>query len=200
MDEKTQELRDIFVEVTEESTVTERQDEARGSLTEDDERRVAERLEDVIGRMRGRYEFETDLPDEALRRLVRRFYDEASDGEIADALDVSRRDVFDARTDLHLLRDSDTAAPFDLEELRDLLDAEYTDGEAATVLDTDESTIGRYRQVIRTRQEIRQTSGRFRDEFDEILTDADLGARMTEDVRETGLEDATEGMETDVSF
>lgn len=200
MDEKTQELRDLFVEVTEESTVTERQDEARGSLTGEDDNRVAQRLESVITRMRDRYEFRTDLPDESLCRLVRRFYDEQSDGTIADVLGVTRHEVFTARMNLHLLRESDTHGPFDLDELRELLEAEYTDGEAATVLDAAESTVRRYRRVLQTRQEIRQTSGRFRDEFDEILTDADLGARMTEDVRETGLEDATEGMETDVSF
>lgn len=200
MDEKTQELRDIFVDVAGDSTVTERQAEARGSLAGEDDDRIAERLDDVITRMKERYTFDTDLDVEAFRTVVRRFYDDDDDEEIATALDTTRQEVFLARTDLHILREGDTDAPFDLEKLRELLDAEYATAEMATVLDVDESTIRRYRRVIDTQRASRQVNGRFRDEFEEILTDVDLGTRMTEDVRETGLEDATDGMETDVSF
>lgn len=200
MDEKTQELRDIFVDVAGDSTVTERQAEARGSLAGEDDERIAERLESVISRMKDRYEFNSDLTDEGLCAVVKRFFDGESDGEIAEGLDVTRREVFAARTDLHLLREGDTDAPFDLDELRELIDAEYSIPEAATVLDAAESTVRRYSRVIATQRESRQVNGRFRDEFEEILTDADLGTRMTEDVRQTGLEDATDGMETDVSF
>lgn len=200
MDEKTQELRDIFVDVAGDETVTERQAEARGSLTGEDAERVAERIEAIITRMRERYEFESDLSVESLCAVVRRFYDGESDDEIADTLDTTRHEVFLARTDLHLLREGDTEAPFDFDELRELLDAEYTVAESATVLDAAESTVRHYRRILYTQRESRQVNGRFRDEFEELLTDADLGARMTEDVRQTGLEDATDGMETDVSF
>ena len=202
MDDKTEELRDIFVDVADDETVTERQAEARGSLADEDAERAAERIESVIERMGERYEFDSDLPVESLCTVVRRFYDEDEDGDgaIADALDTTRHEVFLARTDLHLLRDGDVNAPFDMDELRELLDAEYSVAEIATVLDVAESTVRRYRRVLATRHESRQANGRFRDEFEEILTDADLGTNLTEDVRETGLEDATDGMETDVSF
>jgi len=200
MDEKTQELRDIFVDVAGDETVTERQAEARGSLTGEDAERVAERIEDVISRMKERYEFDSDLSIESLCGVVQRFYDGEGDDEIADGLDTPPHEVFLARTDLHLLRESDTDAPFAFDELRELLDADYTVAESATVLDAAESTVRRYRRIVHTQRESRQVNGRFRDEFEELLTDADLGARMTEDVRQTGLEDATDGMETDVSF
>jgi len=200
MDEKTEELRDIFVDVAGEETVTESQAEARGSLIDEDDEQVAARLEGVLERMGERYEFDADLDEEALYAVVRRFHEGKDDAAIADALDTDREEVFLARTDLHLLREADLEAPFDLDELRELLDAEYTLSEMATVLDAEEQTVGRYRRVINTQRESRQVNGRFRDEFEEILTDADLGTRMTADVRETGLEDATDGMETDVSF
>ena len=199
MDEKTRELRDIFVDVADDETVTEPQAEARGSLTDEDDR-ITERLETVIARMRDRYEFDSDFGDDDLHTVVRRFYDGDGDGAIAAVLDSTRHAVFLARTDLHLLRESDSDAPFDLDELRDLLDAECTVSETAAVLDAAESTVRRYRRIVRTERESRQANGRFRDEFEEILTDVDLEGPMTDDVRETGLEDATDGMETDVSF
>jgi hypothetical protein len=200
MDDKTRELRDIFVDVAGEETVTEPQAEARGSLADEDEEHVAERLEGVIARMRGRYEFDSGFGEDSLYAVVRYFYDEESDETIAAVLDATPQEVFVARTDLHLLREEDIEAPFDLDELRELLDAGYTLDEIAAELDADESTVRRYRRVVHTRRESRRVNGRFRDEFEEILTDVDLGTRLTEDVRETGLEDATDGMETDVSF
>lgn len=200
MDEKTEELRDIFVDVAGEETVTEPQAEARGSLIDEDDEQVATRLEEVLERIGERYAFESDLDEEALYAVLRRFYEGESDAAIAESLDVENEEVFLARTDLHLLRETDVDPPFAFEELRELLDAEYTDSEMAAVLDAEEETVERYRRVLRTQRESRQVNGRFRDEFEEILTDANLGTRMTEDVRETGLEDATDGMETDVSF
>jgi hypothetical protein len=41
---------------------------------------------------------------------------------------------------------------------------------------------------------------RFRQEFERLLGDGDLADRLTDGVHEDGLDDATEGMETNVSF
>ena len=80
MDEKTAELRDLFVETTGEESVTESQADARGSLSsESDEETVDERLADLIETMRERYEFGTDLDDGALVELVRRYHEGADD-------------------------------------------------------------------------------------------------------------------------
>jgi hypothetical protein len=54
--------------------------------------------------------------------------------------------------------------------------------------------------VVAVRDEIRRVNGRFTDEFAELLTDADLEEGLTDDVKDDGLDEATEGMETNVSF
>lgn len=200
MDEKTAELRDIFMDVTDESTVTEKQEETHGSLSSEAE--VAERLEDVVSRMRDRYDFGTTLSDEELVTVVRGFYAGDSDAEIARELgDASLgKTVSRARIDLHLLRDSDTDAPFDLDGLRDLVEADASNAECAEELGVSKSTVRRYRRVIETQQERRTVNDRFRDEFENVLQDRELSDRMTEEAQKDGLEDATEGMETNVSF
>ena len=200
MDEKTEELRDIFMDVTDESTVTEQQEETYGSLSSEAE--VDERLEDVVARMRDRYDFGTTLSNAELVTVVRGFYADDSDAEIArDLGDTSLgKTVSRARIDLHLIRDSDTDAPFDMEELRDLLDRETSTTDCADELDVSESTVRRYRRVVETQQERRTVNDRFREEFENVLHDGELADRMTEDIQEDGLDDATEGMETNVSF
>ena len=227
MDEKTAELRDIFVDVTDESTVTERQEDTPGSLTSDEP--AAERVEAVVDSMRERYDFDTDLPDAALAELVEGFYDGAGDAALAeraadtmdeadgedgdppdadtagddtadtDTPDLSRRDVFRSRMDLHLVREADTDAPFALGDLRDRLVDDEPVAEIAEEFDAAESTVRRYRRVLDTQAERRRVGDRFREAFDEILADADLAA-LTEDVTRDGLDDATDGMENDLSF
>lgn len=199
MDDKTEELRDIFVEATEAETITETQEESHGSLTED-EQRTNEQLESVIARMREAYEFRTDLPDEALRELVRGFYADRTDDELADDLGCATDEVFDARMDLHLLRDADTDAPIDLVDLRDLLVDDRSTGEIAEELDVSTATVRRYRTIVETENRARRVSHRYRSEFEDALPDAELSARHTADAREDGLEEATDGMETNVSF
>lgn len=203
MDEKTAELRDIFVETTGSESVTERQEESPGSLTDapDDEERNR-RLAELVAAMRERYEFESGLSNEDLNRVVRGFFDGDTDAELASALDADadEEDVFLARTDLHLLRESDTDAPFSVDELRSLL-ADGADDEAcAAALDTDAETAARYRRVVEARREATRANDRFRSDFDELLTDSNLSARLAEDARRDGLHDATEDIETDVSL
>ena len=197
MDEKTEALRDIFMDVTEESTVTERQEATRGSLTR--ERSPEERTERVVEAMAERYSFETDLENETFAELVRAFYADESDSDLADAIDESRHTVFRARMDLHLVRESDTDAPFDLDALRTRLDNDESVADIATALDAAESTVRRYRRTLETQTERRAVGDRFREAFDEIYLDTDL-ASHTEDVTRDGLEEATDGMESDVSF
>lgn len=199
MDEKTEELRDIFMDVTDEETVTETQEEGRGSITED-EAKEDDRLESVVREMRERYDFSTDLTDEALVRVVRGFHEGESDSAIAEALDVSRRVVFRARMDLHLVHERDADAPFDLQELRSALVDDAPLSEVADHFGVSESTVRRYRRVVEAQTESRRVSERYRSEFEDALVDADLSENMTDEMKEDGLEDATEGMETDVSF
>ncbi|WP_267641191.1 conditioned medium-induced protein 4 [Haloarchaeobius amylolyticus] len=193
MDEKTEELRDIFMDVADGETVTEEQEASRGSLA--DRGDVADRLAGVVQQLRERYDFRTDLDDEALCTLVRRFHAGETDTDIAEALDVSRHTVFRARMDLHLLRDADLDAPFDLPQLRDRLERGEAVAEVADDLDVSASTVRRYRDAVAARDESRAANDRYRDEFASILGDADITGTLTEQVKQTGLQDATEDAE-----
>jgi DNA-binding NarL/FixJ family response regulator len=197
MDEKTEELRDIFLDVADENTVTETQEESRGSLAGDGDDDADERIERVVGEMREAFEFTTDLSDPELVRVVQGFYEGETDSAIAEALGSSRSVVFRARTDLHLLRDRDTDAPFELADLRELLADGATTAEIADELGVSASTVRKYRRVVDARTEARQVSDRYRSEFEDAFVDAKLGESMTEDVTEDGLEEATEGMEAE---
>lgn len=200
MDEKTEQLRDIFVDVAGEETVTERQQEGRGSLTDSDDERIVERLIDVIGDMRERYDFETDCDDGTLAAIVRGFYEGDDDETLADDLDLDSETVFRARMDLHLVEDSDADAPFSMATLRDRLAADADSETIAAELDADRETVEHFGRVAAAQNRARRTSHRFRTAFEEILIDADLSIQLTESIREDGLDDATEDIETDLSF
>ncbi|QSX00649.1 conditioned medium-induced protein 4 [Haloterrigena alkaliphila] len=196
MNDKTEELRDIFTDVTDgEETVTESQENTRGSL-ERDERTTEERLESVVTQMRERYEFETSLSDDELISVAKAFYEGDSDSEIASDLGVDEDDIFEARMSLHLVSEND-ADEVDLAAIRD---REEDDAVLADEYDVGEAQIRRYRRVAAAEDESRAANDRYRDEFDSVLGDSELSEQMTTDVREDGLEDATEGMETDVEF
>ncbi|WP_440766521.1 conditioned medium-induced protein 4 [Natronorubrum sp. DTA7] len=196
MNEKTEELRDIFTDVTDgEETVTESQENTRGSL-ERDERTTEERLESVVQQMRERYAFDTPLSNEDLIAVAKAFYEGDSDDDIAADFDVDPADVFEARLSLHLVGEDD-ADEVDLAAIRD---REEDDATLADEYDVSPAQIRRYRRVAAAEDESRAANDRYRDEFDSLLADADLSEQMTSDVREDGLEDATEGMETDVEF
>jgi hypothetical protein len=216
MDDKTAELRDIFVEATGSDTVTERQEEGPGSLASSD-RSTGPRLRELLATMREQYDFSTDLDDDALETVVRRFYEEADDDAIADELGVDGKTVFRARMDLHLVRPADRDAPFAFEELRRLVVAgadvddcvaalhehEADDdegGDDAADAEIDRETVARYRRVAEADVESIRANDRFRDEFEELLTDADLSTQLARDAREDGLREATEDIETDVSL
>jgi predicted transcriptional regulator len=197
MDEKTEELRDIFEEVTGEETVTEEQEETPGSLAGGDEEDVDERLAAVVSRMREEYEFETDLSDEEYARVARGYYEGEDDTTIAEAVGIERREVTRARLDIHLVRDRDRDAPFELKRLRELLGDGASTGDIADELEVSPSTVRRYRRVVETENEIRSVSARYQADFEDVLTDAGISHDMTSEMKEDGLEDATEGAEAE---
>lgn len=199
MDEKTAELRDIFIDTTGSDTVTESQEETRGSLTDTDghaDTRVAE----IIDTMREKYMFVSDLDDDELQEVVTRFHDGESDAEIAERIDADETAVFNARMDLHLVRTTDRDAPFELADLRALLVDETPMADRATTLGADETIVSHYSEVVDADLESTRANNRFRDEFEELLTDSALTNRMAQNAREDGLQEATEDIETEVSF
>ncbi|MFB6102780.1 MAG: conditioned medium-induced protein 4 [Haloplanus sp.] len=198
MDEKTAELRDIFLDATGEEAVTEHRTESRGSLADtDDPERVDARLRELVTTMRERYEFETDLDTGASVRLIRGFYDGRDDEELAEELDVDAETVVQARLDLHLVREADRDTDA-FETIRARIDAD--EEPVAADLDCDAETVARARRVVEAEREATRANDRFRDAFAELLTDDDLTGRLASDSREDGLGEATEDIETNVSF
>ena len=204
MDDKTDDLRDIFTDVTGEETVTESQSEGRGSLTDVDEDAVDDRLRAVIDRLREHHAFETDLDDDALVRIVRAVYDGTDDATIAAELDVDAETVFLARMDLHLLTDDDTDFPFSLAVIRErLADDAAGDPDAgalAVELGAEPVTVERAIRVARTQTRIRSVSQRFRSEFEDSIPEAALAVSLTESVKTDGLDEAAEDIETNTKF
>ncbi len=195
MDEKTEQLRDLFVEATGEETVTDSQTPQRGSLLDgggDDVCGVLEAMRDEFG-------FDTDRSDEALCRLVRAFYAGESDEDIAETLGIAPSAVFEARMDLLLVRPDDEAG-VDTGALRERLDAGESLDEAAPTLGVSVADARRALRAREARERARATSYRYQIAFEERLTDHNLSVRLTEDAREDGLEEAAEDIETNVDF
>jgi hypothetical protein len=204
MDEKTAELRDIFVETTGSDTVTESQAEGRGSLADTaDEAAVDERLAELVATMRDRYDFRTDLDDEALVALVRGVYAGEDDDALAVDLGVDPETVRTARLDLHLVRSADREpqeASVSFDRLRRLVAEGASLDDCVAEVDADRATVARLRAVALADRQSTRANDRFRDEFEELLTDAALQANHAEGAHEDGLREATEDMETDVAF
>ena len=222
MDDKTADLRDLFVETTGEEAVTESQSAARGSLSTDegDKDAIDERLRDLVGEMADREEFDSDLPESELSRVVRAFFDPDTDDGGSDSwsteadaalaaslsADADAEAVFRARMDLHLVAEADRDAPVPYGRLRRLVRdssaADDPDAVLAAALpdDVDPETVHRYRRVVAAALAARRVNPRDRDAFADLLTDAEIATRLAADARRDGLEEATEDIETDVSL
>lgn len=198
MDEKTESLRNIFMEVAEGETVTERQEESPGTLT--GERPLEDRLTEVIDEMRDAYSFTTEESNEDLLAIAQYFYDDQEDETIADECGLSPSIVFAARLDLHLIRDEDTEGPISQKRLRNALEEKESAQTVADEFGCDTATVQRQLAVEKTKREMRQENYRFRDRFDELLGDADVAEHMPDDVTEDGLKEATEGLEVETGF
>lgn len=198
MDEKTAELRDIFLSVSEEETVTDSQEDSRGSLTDESDT-VETRLREGIEQLREKFGFTEDISDEKRCRLIERFYEGDSDEEIASAIDTDDETVFCARMDLHLVRDEEpTLEEGTVEMVREQPDVSPAELAESTGADADE--IRRCRAVLDATERSRRVSHRFRTLFEETMTDVELTGQIVADTQDDGLADATEGAETDVDF
>jgi len=201
MDEKTEELRDIFVDVAGDETVTEHQESGHGSLLSDEEG-VEERLLAVVDSLRERFAVDTELDDDALVTVIRRYYEGDTDAAIAELLETDEDAVFRARTALHLLREADSDAPFELARLRD---AEVDLDALAEEFDLSPAQLDRYQRVVTAQTEARHVSQRFQSEYEDVLHDAGISTVMTDAVRDDGLKEATEDIgsleeDADVDF
>jgi hypothetical protein len=197
MDDKTAALRDLFVETTGTDTVTERQAEGRGTLVDRDPERA---VRAVVAAMRERYAFTSDADGETLAAVVRAVHAGADDATVAADLGLDETAVRDARLDLHLVRDADREVPDGVAwaDLRRLADGDASLGRVADELGVDPADVALPYRAALADAASRRANDRFRDEFAAVLDDADLSDRLTE--MDDGLREATEDIETDVSF
>lgn len=197
MDEKTEELRDIFLGVAEDGTVTERQAEQKGSLAAD-EGAADEQLREVLAEMHESYDFGTDLDDDSLVRVVRGFHEGETDADLAETLEEDEETIVRARLDCHLVREDDLDG-HERARLRRLL-ADESESAVADELGVSVERIGHYQRVLSAEAAARQVSERFRAAFADALPDAAIATSMTEEMREDGLADATDGSETNTTL
>lgn len=200
MDEKTEELRDIFMEVADSETLTEPQENARGCLT--DTEADEDKIRTIIEQMQDQYTFEASLDVQTLVAIIRSYYQGYTDQEIAERLE-GVQDVDEVRTaryDLHLISDEDRDAPFDITHLRDLLDSGQSTDEIADSLETSPALVEEYAHLVQIEEERRLVGDKFRAEFDRLVGENGVTDQLTEAIQETGLDEATEGLETDTGF
>jgi hypothetical protein len=200
MDEKTEELRDIFQSISDSDTVTERQERGRGSLA--NEASIRADLQTAIEGMQADLGFDTTLSTADLVTVVERYYDGDSDREIAVELgdESLERTVARARLDLHIVREADRDTAVDLDELGDRLDDGESVRDIAADLDASPDDVRFAARVIETERERRRVADRYREAFEDVLQDRDLSERLTSSLKETGLEGATEDQEVDVDL
>ncbi|WP_458190725.1 response regulator receiver protein [Haladaptatus sp. NG-WS-4] len=168
--DRTERLRDIFLEVSDEPTVTESQEEQPGTLQPS--ATVDEQLREIIQEIQIEYGFQTSLDLDDLVRVVRLFHENYSDTAIARELGAASRDrtVARARINLHLFRETDFDAPFDIEQLRDLLQDEIPTAQCAEQLAVSPSTMRSYATIIEAEQAATAADHAYQRRFDEALT------------------------------
>lgn len=194
MDEKTEELRDIFLSVSDEESVTESQSEDRGTLLGESGGDLRAVVEDI----REKFGFELSLSEDERIRLIEGFYDGADDDELAATLALDTETVFQARMELHLLHeDEPDLEPETVEQIRE---RDHTAEELAAELGVNEGEVSRCRAILDARERSRRASQRFRTAYEERLTDTDLTDHLAADATEDGLDGATEGAETNTDF
>jgi hypothetical protein len=172
--------------------------------------------------MRERYDFSTDLDDATYARIARGRFELDDDASLAAALaagddavrapdegdgpesvDIDPETVRDARFDLHLVRDADREvddAEFDYADLKSLTAEGRSIVDCAEALGAEPDAVAKYARVARVDLTSTRANDRFRDEFRDLLTDADIEGNHAETARDDGLKEATEDIETDVSL
>ncbi|WP_266081193.1 response regulator receiver protein [Haladaptatus caseinilyticus] len=187
--DKTEQLREIFLDIADNPTFTEDQKEAPGTLG--DNSGPNESLRTIIQEIKQEYEFRTSLELEELVTLVQLFYDEYTDTAIARELGNASRDktVTRARIHLHLLRETDFDSPFDLDQLRDLRENESSTEMIAETLNVSESTVRRYHRILDSEQAAAAVDHQYQQRFEAALADSGPSQSIRKSL-ESGLDDA----------
>lgn len=196
---KVDRLTEIYLDVSEgEESTIEQQEEQRGNWKSSSSNDTT--IGETIAEMRERYGLRTQLSDDQLVTLVKAFFDGERDGEIARRLGDSSLDktVTRARLRLHLFRDNDTTADFDLDALQECFEEGNSGAECARRLDIGKSTANRYRRILRARNDSEKVDNEYYERFRQYCLeggdDADLEPDFSTD---DGLNDAIEGFGAD---
>jgi|AntDeeMetagen681_2_1112603.scaffolds.fasta_scaffold07182_2 hypothetical protein len=187
-------LTDIFMDVSQgaEST-TETQEEQRGSWQPSGNSDAEANIRETIAEMRDRYGLRTKLSDEQLVTLVQAFFEGAGDTEIARGIGDASLDktVTRARLGLHLFRESDTQADFDIEALRDCHEDGCSGAECARQIGIGKSTANRYRRIFEAKAEAEHVAHEYHDRFQQYCRGENIDAEFEPDYfSNDGLADA----------
>jgi hypothetical protein len=196
MDDDTAALRDLFLDVADEETVTEPGTPERGSLL--DLPTVRDRLADIVAELADAGDLTTALDPDHLPDLVIAVYDGASDDAIARELDADPVEVARARLDCGLVRDADLDIP-DREALDGCLQR-ADPADCADQLELESVDVERY---VRAREIVAQRGDgptSVAERIERAFADTDLSAHRTAGVRDDGLREAAADIETDVEF
>jgi predicted transcriptional regulator len=200
--EKVEQLTDIFHDITGESSTTERQHEDRWASVSADNSDVDtdDTIRSIVREMTDEYGIQTSLDEDELVTLVRQYHAGKSDTEIARALGSSSRDktVARARISLHLFQETNFNAPFELAQLRELLDQDAPTTKIADTLSASKSTVRAYARVLAAETEAERADHEYQSRFEQALGDTETDNDDTDQFSETvsptayasGLEDA----------
>ncbi len=187
MSDKTDQLRDLFLKISTNTTVVEKQATQHGTLKGSAELERA--LREVVSEMVGRYNIQTKLTLDQLATTVRLFYNGLSDTEIAEQLGdrALNKTVSRARIKLQLFRESDLALPFDKDEFMQLVIAGCSVKETSEKLDVAPSTVSEYKSIFDC-LEAKEQDG-YTKIFEEILSDQEVSEKMVAHISKDGLQD-----------
>jgi hypothetical protein len=203
--EKVEQLTEIFHDVAGGSTTTDHQREDRwaSTSTATPHSDADDTIQSIIREMTDEYDIRTSLEEDEIVTVVRRYHAGEGDTEIARTLGTPNRDktIARARVSLHLFRDTDFDAPFDLGQLCDLLDHGASTTEMADTLSTSESTVRAYARVVTAENEAERADHEYQRRFEHALSDTERGSDDTDlftetlsaSARASGLEDALGG-------
>lgn len=201
--EKVEQLTEIFHDVAGGSTTTEHQHEDRWASISTPHSDADDTIRSIIREMTDEYGIRTSLDEDELVTVVRRYHAEERDTEIAHTLGTPNRDktIARARVSLHLFRDADFDAPFDLAQLRELLEHDASTTEMADTLSASESTVRAYARVVTAENEAERADHEYQRRFEHALSETETDSDDTDDTdrysetlstsaRASGLEDA----------
>ena len=198
-----EELTAIYMDVSKgDTTTTERQEDQRGSWTSNTN--TDQQIRSTIEEMRERYDLSTQLSTDQLVTLVKAFFEGEGDTAIARRLGDSSLDrtVTRARLGLHLFRERDTTADFDLEALSKCFEAGNSGVECARQLDIAASTANQYRRVLSAQQEAKRVENTYYERFQRLCSADDTAEGEDPDAEfepdfDDGLTDAVAGAGAD---